>query len=638
MSGVAVANQTPTAGIATMPAIEVEWAPTSLPSEAPSWVPISGRVRALSTDRGRPDELGRFSPGSLSLTLNNRDGALDPSYSGPWSGGVLPNRRVRVLASWSGTKYVAFDGFVDGIPQFYNNDQDAWVSLTATGASKTLGRANIGASLFEVVALSDPPVAWWPLDDTNTSAAQEIVGGTASPGVYYGTVTVGEDAITAYDGGRKCVLLDGTSGRVFIGDRLTVGTFIVFFQLPTVSGTDRTLWYSIGSGPPTTDYTHAYVDGTTGKLVTQGFTGGLAGSTLTSADRVDDSACHSFAVVNATAYGSASVYVDGVLVSPSPNAFLGGGPQSRFGAFVDGIDVSKVWNGWLSNIMLFAGALTADRILALHQAAVTGLPEGTGTRAGRILDYVHFPQADRDIDTGSSTLGAHEVPTGSALTYLEKIADTEQGQFYCGQDGPLSTKHTFDVVWRQRSAVLSSTRSLTSQATFGDGAGELPYTDIVIEYDETLIRNDVAVTPITGLPRHVTDATSIQRFNRQSFSMDSYASGTEARDNAFYILARYKDPAARVVALTIRPQRSPSTLWPKALGLEIGDRVTVKRRAMGATLGTFSQESIIEGISHSGTPGSWETTFKLAPADAGPFWILDDATYSVLDTTTRLAF
>jgi hypothetical protein len=66
------------------------------------------------------------------------------------------------------------------------------------------------------------------------------------------------------------------------------------------------------------------------------------------------------------------------------------------------------------------------------------------------------------------------------------------------------------------------------------------------------------------------------------------------------------------------------------LGLELGERVTVKRRPTGGS-GTIDQVCTVQGVSHQITPDRWTTLLYLAPSQSSyteqPYLTLGDATY-----------
>lgn len=88
-------------------------------------------LRSMDIYRGRTRSDQRIDAGQLIVTLDNRSGDYDPdNLSGPWvSGGVTALRadlRARIVATWSGTSYVLYVGYLE------NTKLDAGFDATAT--------------------------------------------------------------------------------------------------------------------------------------------------------------------------------------------------------------------------------------------------------------------------------------------------------------------------------------------------------------------------------------------------------------------------------------------------------------------------------------------------------------------------
>lgn len=101
-----------------------------------TWTDISAYVRSIDTDRPSSDETGRYSPGTMTVVLDNRDGRFTPANtSGPHTSGgvtqVLPEIGVRLKATWSSTDYNIFCGVVeDWQDEFPESGCDAITVLT----------------------------------------------------------------------------------------------------------------------------------------------------------------------------------------------------------------------------------------------------------------------------------------------------------------------------------------------------------------------------------------------------------------------------------------------------------------------------------------------------------------------------
>ena len=108
---------------------------------------ISTSVRSISTNRGRRRALERFGTGTATITLDNRDRSFDPTntaspYYNATVGvtGVVPSIPVVVRATWDGTTYSIFRGFIDSWTFDYSDAGigDATATISCSDAFKPL--------------------------------------------------------------------------------------------------------------------------------------------------------------------------------------------------------------------------------------------------------------------------------------------------------------------------------------------------------------------------------------------------------------------------------------------------------------------------------------------------------------------
>jgi hypothetical protein len=292
---------------------------------------------------------------------------------------------------------------------------------------------------------------------------------------------------------------------------------------------------------------------------------------------------------------------------------------------------------WVGPNVAFSPITVVDGFLALAKADVgTGAvwpQELSGARISRTLDAAGWPAADRTVSVGVSLIAETTLELGSetsALQHLTDVADSELGLFFCDASGK--------AVFHDRHKRLFAPY-LTSQATFGDDTGELAYTDLRPDYDVELIYNDVRVTVTGGTTAQATDSTSQTTFFPRSLLRNVVlARDTEAADQAGYLISKYKDPELRFSTLTVRPGQT-AALFEQVLGREISDRILVRRRPPGG--GNIIEQSChIESIAHQISPGVWQTEWLLSPAESPTvdWWLLGDATYGVLGTTTKTIY
>ena len=111
------------------------------------WTSIpTSDIRSLSIRRGRTREDQAVQPGSLALVLENRTGNYDPdNTSSPyiWNGYSLLSRGmgVRVSATWSGTTYVIYRGYLEQLD--VDASLDPLATFQFTDAMAYLGTQNV---------------------------------------------------------------------------------------------------------------------------------------------------------------------------------------------------------------------------------------------------------------------------------------------------------------------------------------------------------------------------------------------------------------------------------------------------------------------------------------------------------------
>jgi hypothetical protein len=314
------------------------------------------------------------------------------------------------------------------------------------------------------------------------------------------------------------------------------------------------------------------------------------------------------------------------------------------GAHTEG---GQTLEGVAAHFALWDRLLTTDEIDLLWAAGGLGFTgETSGERTERHLGSGNYAGATR-ISTTCTTTMEPATWTGSIdlLTDSQNNALAEMGTLWMAPDGALVLESRQDRWLR-----------LTSLATFGEdfAGGEIPYLDgVVFDNDPTFVYANVQITRNGGSVARGGTSAQIVEAARKFFGR-SYAIGmdletdTQAQDYADFTFSTHRAPLLRVSVLTIDPSSNPA-LWPAALKLEIGQRVTVKRRATAGNGGagvTISAEYFIETVIHHEIDMNnqrWMMSFLLSPIGTVPGpsfqpWILENATYGVLDSTTILGF
>lgn len=295
-----------------------------------------------------------------------------------------------------------------------------------------------------------------------------------------------------------------------------------------------------------------------------------------------------------------------------------------FTGFADSWDISYQGSGMSTCVLT---ATDATKVLSNYDRVALGSPVGASERSGarvdRVLDSVSWPTLDRTVAAGDSTLQGTTLDR-SAWEELVKVQDSEIGQVFVEADGK--------VTFHNRHWLTETPTSTTAQVALGDGAGEVPFVDAPISYDDTTLANLVRISNVGGTQQTAEDVTSEQTYlihthDRTDLILES---DTEAADYAAFLLYQSKDPELRFTSVTMTWNDDEAVLMPHMLGRSFGDRISVTRRPPGG--GTVTREAFIVGVSHDVPgPNQWRTTWALQSATKWAFVTLDNSTLGVLD-------
>jgi len=303
------------------------------------------------------------------------------------------------------------------------------------------------------------------------------------------------------------------------------------------------------------------------------------------------------------------------------------GSTALFTGRITDIDVEYSFD--LSTVTITA----ADDFVLLANTSIgtafTPSAELSGTRVTNILDLpeVDYPTTTRDIDAGVATLGAYQVDANTnAAAYLQRVAQAEQGLFFCAADG--------DLTFTDR----ATSSFATSVATFADDGTGIKYQGIETIYDQKFLFNRVQVTREGGTVQAVDDATSQTEYGIATLTIDNTLLGTDTASLtlATALLDIYKEPAYRFDNIQLVVSALTSSNRNTVLGIELGDVVTVTRTFATGSPASVSVDYGVERIGHQVLPDRHVVTLGLYVADIVFAFVLNDATFGVLDADNAL--
>ena len=244
---------------------------------------------------------------------------------------------------------------------------------------------------------------------------------------------------------------------------------------------------------------------------------------------------------------------------------------------------------------------------------------------------VDFPIAQRDIATGTQTLGgaaAFTIADGTnVLEYCSRIQQAEQGRLFMSRDG--------DIVFDAR---LGNTLS-GSIADFHDDGTNFAYNGVGITFEADQVVNRASVTIAGSNSPQVADDLASQAVY---FIQTESITESLLHDNAAALaLAEYLlegEPEARYTSVETQFNMLTTAQRDTLATIDIGDTITVEKTfASGAGTTELAQELAIEGIEHSiNISNGHRIALFTSPTTIVYELILDDAVYGILNSDNVL--
>jgi hypothetical protein len=613
-----------------------------------TWTDITAYVQhsaGVSISRGRSGRRDEVRAGTCSLTLIDRTRRFDPeNTAGPYYGFLNPGVPLWVYASelsadvedvfwgvddffwgsedfvWgAATVYDRFFGFIEDWPQTSPDPADRFVYVPVD-ATDAFGMLALGRqrSVLENEILADSPLAYWPLDESSGDVMRDRSGHFMDGTYTAGTTGLSGSAGLTLDGEHVGTLPDPLPVN---GDALVIEAFVDLSVVSTddlsdgqrlaiceLAGTDVVNWF----GFEVRDATSRTV-----RLV-HGCRGATFPGFSASADFIADRPRH----VAMRTDGAVAFYVDGVLapyLSLDPvdvPEYTGTAAGQRIG----GSKANGTFRGVLSDVAVFDVSVTGSRVADHAAASLAALDGGTTTeRIAYLLDSTGFPDDDRDLTSGFTTLGIADHDGQFTLDLLRRIEKTEQGRFFIGKNGDASFQA------RYHGQLVATATS----ATFADDGSEISYSSVEVARPRALVYNKVTVTTDGQSPLVVEDATSTGTHGERETSVDAplLPTANTQQSLAEYVLANSKDPQLRVTGLSVPIHKDWTTLPSIVLPLEQGDRVAFQRTPVGVG-SAIDVEQTLEGYQERFDTTSWTWTPNLSPAEPVTFCVWGTVTWA----------
>lgn len=312
--------------------------------------------------------------------------------------------------------------------------------------------------------------------------------------------------------------------------------------------------------------------------------------------------------------GTAKLYLNGSLANSAAHSGTFAATLSTAGGTTWGLGGGFSAVLKLSNIAFYQTALASDRVLAHYTAGVSRgfIEQRSDVRIGAILD-ASGSNAARSLRVGQRNITPAFQHGQAPLDEIRNALGAEAGDAMFFASGVVEPASPFAVspglvfldASHRSAAPWNQVQMLFSEGDQDEAARDpyYPhhYRNLVVDYSDGFLYNEVSVTREGGLTQTVADATSQDRFYARPLALSGLkvVNDTEANKIAVAYLAKYKAPMERVTSL--QADTSNATTALALLKRELGDRVRVRHNLPAG--GQLDQVVFIQRIEVTGTPG-----------------------------------
>lgn len=585
---------------------------------SPTWTNVTSYVRELTIDRGTDDDWNLVASGAATVTLSNLTRLFDPfNTSGTYYGKLLPRRQIKIEASYGGTTYPVFRGFIDGWPPTWTDAGfDSTVTLSCFDALDLLGSAPM-PPVWSSRYINDLGARhFWKMDDP-------IIGGGAIT-----TFTDTGTTATSFPSTNTIYQVESMASGIpdtCVGSLAGINATP---DLPLPWGTYGDSSFAFWTRNNQVSAAGSSIQFATNGLsleIFQNTSGASAGKyqirirTLTIgyewfSSAQDLSEPHHIVFTYKSTTGQGLVYIDGIAEAPTRLGY-----STLFGAFTS--ERLSLSTGEFQHVASFNKVLTPGEASTIYQYSLNQLSETTSSRETRIIGYTPFSTSMTNFIGAESVL---DLPPNldNATLQLQIAANSEYAPLFVDKAGIVTSY--------ARNQIRLQTDSLVSQAQYGNGvafSGNSIGSEVQLQYAGDSMRNIADVSCDTAGTVTVTNATSVSTYGSAKESVSTVLGTLSSATSVGQIVSGWGGQVYPKVSPT-QVVLSPSASWVSTLDLELFDRFTLQ--VTPPTGNAITNDMLTTRISHAVTPDNWVTTLEGSARWAAVF-ILNKSTLGGTD-------
>jgi hypothetical protein len=290
---------------------------------------------------------------------------------------------------------------------------------------------------------------------------------------------------------------------------------------------------------------------------------------------------------------------------------------------VGGYQNQRLWSGTIAQLAIYCTTITTADMAAHYTTGTTEhIGETASARMSRIASYVGLSVTSQG--TVFDAIASQKALGRSALEHMREVEETESGKLLASRTGASLVFQSRSLRYNPMAAVSLAYADLET--------GDVKYAD-----DDQKMVNDVTAARHGGATQRVISQTSIDTYGPKPRELELFKnSDNSVLDAANWIISRYADPPPEIRQVPIDAYTMPLATYRALLDADVSTVLGLTGLPDQAPASTATV--IVEGYEETIGLSSHLINFHTSRADTDNVWILDDSTYSVLDSTTRLAY
>ncbi|MFG2144136.1 carbohydrate binding domain-containing protein [Streptomyces sp. NPDC048696] len=317
-----------------------------------------------------------------------------------------------------------------------------------------------------------------------------------------------------------------------------------------------------------------------------------------------------------------NLYLDGGSALPVFTASM----MSLRQLIVGGWAGTRLWSGQIAHIAMHTrptGDLAPGWITAHFAAGALGFSgELADQRMKRLAGYAGITSV---ISSGSfRPVGSQGGGGSNALEMMRTVEATEGGKF-------MADRGSGSLVFQARSIRYNAPPSVV--ISFAD----LETGDVEMPVDDQKLVNDVTGVRPGGATQRVKSDASIAAYGRYPKDLTVLkTTDNEVVDAMSWLVYRYADPQPELRNIPVEAYTMPLATYRSLLDADVSTLLTITSMPAQAAAPTVT--ATVEGYVETIGMENHRIDFYTSRTATDSVWVLDDPTYAVLGTTTRLAY